>query len=797
MCVILVSVKHRDWLLAPAKDTTAPTAKRRTIRDSDDSEDEPLVTKRPRASASSATRLPPSSDMDVDSEDEPVTSSSQSSAKPLPIASSSKKRTIASDDDDDLSADNSSDSEDEPIGKSKINGRAKKPATAAKKRTVSRRKADSFDLSDSGSDDADDSDTGSSSPAPAKRARAANGKPAAPAKGKAKAKAEAAATTAAAKGKAKAKGKGKGKAGDDDGDDEGAGDDDEGDSEFKWWLLPDPLNENGVKWTSLRHNGVLFPPEYEPHGIQIKYDGRPVKLGAAAEEVATFYAGILGTQHEDNATFKTNFFTDFRKIIKDTEPADCPIKEFDKCDFTPIADHLAAERERKKNMTKAEKEAAKQERPRLTSSMVEPPGLFRGRGEHPKAGKLKTRVRPEDIVINIGAKDPVPEPPKGHKWKDVVHDNTVTWLATWTENVNGQTKYVFLSAASSWKGMSDFKKFETARKLKKEVKFALRAGNEKGEDEADTVGCCSLRYEHVTLRSDNVVVFDFLGKDSIRYYNEVTVDPQVHKNLRLFKKDKEEGDDLFDRIDTSSLNKHLTGLMKGLTAKVFRTYNASFTFQQEVAKTPEDGTVEEKVLAYNRANREVAVLCNHQRAVPKTFNAQMDKMKDKLRALKYQRREIKRQIVAADPKLKRKRKDLTDPESDLDEEWIASYLESEKEKEAEKDAKKLEKLNEERKAAGEKPLKALPKKEKKDPTVEQLEKKLEQMTARIEATRVSMTDKDENKTTALGTSKINYIDPRITAAWCKKYGVPIERMFPKTLREKFKWAMDVDADWEF
>ncbi|ORZ31598.1 hypothetical protein BCR44DRAFT_1502721 [Catenaria anguillulae PL171] len=89
------------------------------------------------------------------------------------------------------------------------------------------------------------------------------------------------------------------------------------------------------------------------------------------------------------------------------------------------------------------------------------------------------------------------------------------------------------------------------------------------------------------------------------------------------------------------------------------------------------------------------------------------------------------------------------------------------------DCIKLEKLNEERKAAGEKPLKALPKKEKKDPTVEQLEKKLEQMTARIEATRV------------------------ITAAWCKKYGVPIERMFPKTLREKFKWAMDVDADWEF
>ena len=29
--------------------------------------------------------------------------------------------------------------------------------------------------------------------------------------------------------------------------------------------------------------------------------------------------------------------------------------------------------------------------------------------------------------------------------------------------------------------------------------LALRVGNEKSEDEADTVGCCSLRVEHVTL----------------------------------------------------------------------------------------------------------------------------------------------------------------------------------------------------------------------------------------------------------------------------------------------------------
>ena len=47
----------------------------------------------------------------------------------------------------------------------------------------------------------------------------------------------------------------------------------------------------------------------------------------------------------------------------------------------------------------------------------------------------------------------------------IQHDNTVTWLAHWKENVNVQSKYVFLSAGSSWKGQSDRLKFEKAREL--------------------------------------------------------------------------------------------------------------------------------------------------------------------------------------------------------------------------------------------------------------------------------------------------------------------------------------------
>lgn len=82
-------------------------------------------------------------------------------------------------------------------------------------------------------------------------------------------------------------------------------------------------------------------------------------------------------------------------------------------------------------------------------------------------------------------------------------------------------------------------------------KLALRAGNEKGEDEADTVGCCSLRCQHVTLEAPNFLIFDFLGKDSIRYYNRVEVDIQIFRNIIIFKKNKTDEDLLFDRLTVS------------------------------------------------------------------------------------------------------------------------------------------------------------------------------------------------------------------------------------------------------
>ncbi|KAG8305637.1 DNA topoisomerase 1 [Homalodisca vitripennis] len=243
---------------------------------------------------------------------------------------------------------------------------------------------------------------------------------------------------------------------------------------------------------------------------------------------------------------------------------------------------------------------------------------------------------------------------------------------------------------------------------------------------------------------ENVVVFDFLGKDSIRYYNEVPVEKRVFKNLVLFMENKKPEDDLFDRLNTAVLNKHLSELMDGLTAKVFRTFNASWTLQNQLRElTDPDYTVAEKLLAYNRANRAVAILCNHQRAVPKTHDKSMANLREKLAN--------KRQAVEdAEKNLKHAKRDAKNG--------------SAKEKIAADKAKK---------------------------TLDRLKEQLLKL-------EVQETDREENKTIALGTSKLNYLDPRISVAWCKKFDVPIDKIYNKTQRDKFRWAIDMaTADYVF
>jgi DNA topoisomerase-1 len=107
---------------------------------------------------------------------------------------------------------------------------------------------------------------------------------------------------------------------------------------FRWWEA-NPDGDGSVKWQTLEHNGVIFPPPYEPlpRHVKMKYNGiidlcdilcaylhfylgKEVDLPPAAEEVAGFYAAMLETDHAQDATFNKNFFEDWKKVMEIHSP---------------------------------------------------------------------------------------------------------------------------------------------------------------------------------------------------------------------------------------------------------------------------------------------------------------------------------------------------------------------------------------------------------------------------------------------------------------------------------------------
>ena len=83
-------------------------------------------------------------------------------------------------------------------------------------------------------------------------------------------------------------------------------------------------------------------------------------------------------------------------------------------------------------------------------------------------------------------------------------------------------------------------------------------------------------------------------------------------------------------------------------------------------------------------------------------------------------------------------------------------------------------------------------------TMEKKKKAVERLMEQLNKLETQQVDKEENKTIALGTSKLNYLDPRISVAWCKKFEVGIEKVYNKTQREKFRWAIEMaEADFEW
>ncbi len=547
-------------------------------------------------------------------------------------------------------------------------------------------------------------------------------------------------------------------------------------------------NNNEIKWNTLVHNGVCFPPEYELKALNFKINGETFLLNREQEELIYSWAKKKDTHYIEDPVFQKNFLYDLKKILPEQSSSILTsIEQIDFREFFIFVDKEEKEKEKEKeklkNLTLDERKKIltekKKEKEKLKNFygkaivdgvevdvanwLMEPPGLFMGRGQHPLRGRWKPRITSKDVILNLGENAPVPEGP----WMNVVHDHSSTWLASWIETLTGKRKYVWLHDSSIIRQNYDKAKYDKAKNLEKyfnkiqnEIikrmssrdlnhkkiatvcylifKLAMRVGDEKDPDEADTVGASTLRVEHIKFVKDknekNKIEFNFLGKDSLPWQKTLEINSKeietLYHNLKLFMKNKSNSDPIFDTINSMKVNTFLRNIdsknVPGLTAKVFRTFIATNVVKQVLKNPPlqihPTSSETKKIYTAKYANLQAAITCNHKKGIDPKNPASKAALEKFEQSIANKTNAI--QLIRNDISMKK---------------W-------------------------------------------------KTEKQKIKMEERLERLEIQLKLYKETKDYSLGTSLRNYIDPRVFKAWMKYMNLDWKKIYTATLQRKFLWV---------
>jgi DNA topoisomerase-1 len=233
------------------------------------------------------------------------------------------------------------------------------------------------------------------------------------------------------------------------------------------------------------------------------------------------------------------------------------------------------------------------------------------------------------------------------------------WMAKWIDKLTDKEKYVWLHESSPIQQSRSRAKYDNARRVGSNLQrirskifkdldskdetarqvatvcylidtLGMRVGDEKDEDEADTVGASTLRVEHVNLK-ENVAEFNFLGKDSVAWRKAETLPQSVARNLREFTAGKGAENEIFHNVTSGLVNQFLSSIVPGATAKVFRTYHATAKAKEVLASKDVKAADDlDKLYHAKEANLQAAIFCNHQRTPPKTWEESLLKKRQKL-----------------------------------------------------------------------------------------------------------------------------------------------------------------------
>jgi DNA topoisomerase-1 len=293
------------------------------------------------------------------------------------------------------------------------------------------------------------------------------------------------------------------------------------------------------------------------------------------------------------------------------------------------------------------------------------------------------------------------------------------------------------------------------------------------------VGATTLRPEHVTLRPDGTAEFRFLGKDSVLWHKRIELSDVVHRNLEELLRTarpsnsnrngapghpSRERPQIFPDISSRNVNDYLSGILPGLTAKVFRTHHATIAVRESLSGAGVEASDPEYVKweTANLANLEAAMLCNHTKQEPASWPRSRQRYKER-------QRKASERVGNYRERVQNYR------------EALAALRKEAREKVQEASPAKREKV-----------------KARYDKRIGTAERRLERAQGMLERARIAegkvkaqASIAAKKRTWNLGTSLKSYIDPRVYYEWGQQveYDV-IERYYPKALRRKFAWVKD-------
>ena len=567
----------------------------------------------------------------------------------------------------------------------------------------------------------------------------------------------------------------------------------------------------------LIHNGVLVPDPPPARGLVLTIRREAVALTPEQEEIALAWAKKQGTPYVEDPVFARNFFADWSEALGID-----PCLDLNEVDFQPALRIVEAERAARERLTPEERKALAAERKvlrealaekyghaivngervELANYVVEPSGIFMGRGQHPLRGRWKQGARQKDITLNLSPDAP---PPPG-EWGEIVWQPDSLWVARWKDKLSGKLKYVWLSDTASIKQKREARKFDQAHKLHacldqvreqierdlsdpdpKQRRIAtacflidalcLRVGDEKDPDEADTVGATTLRPEHVNLHTNGIAEFKFLGKDSVLWHKKLELPEVVQTNLQELietarpsntsgNSDKShptrDKPQLFPDTSSRDVNVYLSGVLPGLTAKVFRTHHATIAVQNSLSGSGVQAEDPEYVKweAANLANLEAAVLCNHTRKAPANWPQSRQRYKER-------QQKAEERVATYREQLKTYREALDSLRQEAREQQQAAP----DEKRAQVKARYKKRLETARRR------------------VEQAQERLHRARLALDKIKAQASIAAKKRTWNLGTSLKSYIDPRIYYGWGQEVDYDVlEQYYPTALRRKFAWV---------